>query len=737
MAAPRRSCVARRRASRKASADGAPTRRAGVVHGQRLGAAIVYAAAVSPPPPRAREPILPPVPSVRRWLGRLGGTLTLAVLAGVLAGLAAVALRSALHLASAALVGRFADPGGPEIWSLRPEILFFPVLGGLASGVFVQGLLGIPPAHGTNQLVQAFHRRDGVLPLAGPAARAAACVGVIASGGSAGPEGPIAGLGAAIGSSLGRAFALTPRARRTLLVAGCAAGVGAIFRCPLGGALFACSIPYRRPELEGSALVAAFIASAVGYATLTSFTGFGGFLLADADRLAFASALELPVYVALGVACGGTAVLLSQAMKHTEHAFARLAAVPLWLRPALGGLAAGALACALPQVMDGEYRVIQNALDGSFFADAAHPPALWVALLAALVLGKTAATAFTVGSGGSGGVLGPSLWIGGAVGALLGAASEWVAPGALPPAVKSALIPVGMGGVLAGALRTPIAAIVMVMEMTGGYGLIVPLMIVCVSAYLVGARYGLIEDQVPGLADSPAHAGDTVIGLLERVHVHEAMRGVWPAVVDRATPLAGVVSALPAGDAPLAVVLDQDRVAGVIAVAELRDLLGTDELPEAVIAEDVMATHFPTLAPGDSLYEALTRLERSKSDALPVVDDDGAFLGVLTRAAVHERVVGGLGGVREQLLREHAGLAAFEEQSQLVSLLSGLPAPEAGAIARIPVDAELVGRSLRDVDFRRTRGGVVLAIQTAQHGMISPPDPARPLRADDRLVVLR
>jgi CBS domain-containing protein len=176
----------------------------------------------------------------------------------------------------------------------------------------------------------------------------------------------------------------------------------------------------------------------------------------------------------------------------------------------------------------------------------------------------------------------------------------------------------------------------------------------------------------------------------------------------------------------------------VIAVAELRDVLGTDELPEAVIAEDVMATQFPTLGPNESLYEALTLLERGAADALPVVDDrDGSFLGVLTRAAVHERVVGGLGGVREQLLREHAGLAAFEEQSQLVSLLSGLPAPEAGAIARIPVESELVGRSLREVDFRRTRGGVVLAIQTADHGVISPPDPARPLRADDRLVVLR
>ncbi len=675
--------------------------------------------------------------SLRRRLDRFGGTLVLAVGAGVLAGLAAVALRSALHAASAALVGRFADPGAAEFLAFRPELLLLPALGGLASGVFVQGLLRLPPAHGTNQLVLAFHRRDGVLPLGPPAARAAACVGVIASGGSAGPEGPIAGLGAAIGSTLGRFFELTPRARRTLLVAGCAAGVGAIFRCPLGGALFACSVLYRRPELEASALVAAFIASAVGYATFSSFIGFGGFLLADADQLAFQSALELPVYVVLGVTCGAAAIVFARLVKATESRFAGLSRVPLWLRPALGGLAAGALACALPQVMDVEYRVIQNALDGSFFAGTGRSWNTWALVLAAIVLGKALATAFTVGSGAAGGVLGPSLWIGGAVGAWLGAFGEALVPGLMPEALRSALIPVGMGGVLAAALRTPIAAIVMVMEMTGSYGLIVPLMIVCMSAYLVGAREGLIEEQVPGASDSPAHAGDAVVGLLERVRVQEAMRGVWPAVVERSTPLARVVAALPPGEAPLAVVVERGRAVGVIAVAELSSILGSEELPAVVIAADVMSAPSAVLAPDETLYEALSRLERSGADALPVLDPrDGSFLGVLTRAAVHERVVGHLAHVREQLLREHTGLAAFEEQSQLMSLLSGLPSPQAGTIVRVPVEAELVGRSLREVDFRRTRGGVVLAIQCADRSIISPPDPARALRADDRLVVL-
>jgi hypothetical protein len=429
--------------------------------------------------------------------------------------------------------------------------------------------------------------------------------------------------------------------------------------------------------------------------------------------------------VALGVACGGTAILLSELMKRTESAFAGLGAVPLWLRPALGGLAAGALACALPQVMDGEYRVIQNALDGSFFAGPSHSPAVWVALLAALVLGKTVATAFTVGSGAAGGVLGPSLWIGGAVGALVAAAAEALAPGALPPGVRSALIPVGMGGVLSGALRTPIAAIVMVMEMTGGYGLIVPLMIVCISAYLVGARFGLIDEQVPGLADSPAHAGDTVIGLLERARVHRRCAGV-PAVVERATPLAGVVTApgrrrTACGGARARVAGDRGPSCATPARTSCprRDRRGRDG--DRVLRSGRTSRH--EALPARALAATRSRGGRR----------DGAF-GVLTRAAVHERVVG-LARARAAPARAR-GLAAFEEQSQLVSLLSGLPAPEAGTIARVPVDAELVGRSLRDVDFRRTRGGVVLAIQTADHRMISPPDPAR-AEPDDRLVVLR
>ena len=670
--------------------------------------------------------------------GRRARLIALSVLAGIAAGVAASALAAALHLGTSAIVGRFVELGGAATLHFDPALLFLPALGGLLSGLVVQRLARLPVQQGTDQMVLAFHRHDGVLGLRGPAIRAAAAVGVISFGGSAGPEGPIAGLGAALGSSAGRLLRLTPRERRALLIAGCAAGVGAIFHCPLGGALFATSVLYRRPEFEGSALVPAFVASAVGYATFTSLSGSGTYLFRDADELTLASALEMPVYVVLGLACGGVAALFGTCFRRVEAFFTALSAVPVWLRPALGGLVTGAIACALPQVMDSEYRMIQNALSGELFSGAvgARDALGWAALLAAIVVAKCVATSFTVGSGGAGGVLGPSLFLGGAVGASLGALLQGLLPDLGSESLRQALIPVGMAGVLAASMRTPIAAMVMVVEMTGSFGLIVPLMLVVVTAYGAGRRYGLVAEQLPSPADSPTHAGDLLVSLLERVNVGDAARSVWPAVVERATPLARIIAALPSGQPPTAIVVESGRVRGVISFAELRQVVDEAELLPIAIAADLMTTRFDSLAPDETLYDALGSFQRSGAEALPVIGEDGELLGVLTRGDVHEVVAQRLSAVRADLLREHSGLAAIDEHGQLAHLLSGLPPAEAGRIERVPVAREWLGRSLREIDFRKVLGGTVLAVHTADKRFLCPPDPGRALAVGDRLVVL-
>jgi CIC family chloride channel protein len=695
---------------------------------------------------RAREERRAALGAQLRWLARTrhpvarwGRTLALAVLVGWLAGLAALALASGLHVGAGLLVGRFAAPAGVELGRFELAILLLPAAGGLFSGLVVRWLARGARGAGTDQMVDAFHHRDGRLALRVPAVKAAAAVGVISSGGSAGPEGPIAGLGAAIGSSAGRLVGLAPREVRVLLVSGCAAGVGAVFGCPLGGALFAASVLYRQPEFEGSALVSAFVASAVGYSTFDAFAGNHGRVLSHAESLAFGGAAQIPVYVLLGLACGATAIFLWLCLTRVERAVARFR-LPGWLEPAFGGLLTGAIACLVPQVMDGEHRFVNAIFSGALASDAAQ--AEWTrlaAFLALVVAAKCVATGTTVGSGAAGGVLGPSVAIGGMVGATLAALLASLAPELVDAPLRRALVPVGMAGVLAAAMRTPIAAMAMAMEMTGGFGLIVPLMLVTMTAYVVGRRFGLIDAQTPSSAESPAHAGDAVVALLERFRVADVMDTAWPQRALPSTPLAALVESLRPDVAPVVPVISGERLVGTVSMAELRHVLDESELPRVLIAADLLSEAYAAVEPRDTLYDAVSLFQELAVDALPVVEDrrGARYLGVVARSHAYEAVRDHLERLREGLLQEHAGLAVLEHESELAGLLGGMSSLETGRLERVRVGSDLAGRSLREIDFRRHRGGAVLAIRTREGGLLCPPDPERALRVGDALVVLR
>jgi CIC family chloride channel protein len=664
--------------------------------------------------------------------------LALAGLVGWLGGLAALALAGALNAAVPILIGAFVHPETPGMLGLRLEILLLPAAGALVSGLVVRAVLGSFGGQGTDQLVHAFHHENGRLGLTGPALKAAASVGVISTGGSAGPEGPIAALGAALGSTVARALGLEPREVRVLLVAGCAAGVGAVFGCPLGGALFATSVLYRQLAFEAPALVSAFVASAIGYATFASLWGADARVLAHTETLAFVNAAELPAFVLLGLVCGAVAILYGLCLRGAERGFAALW-LPAWAKPAAGGLVTGAVACLAPQVTDGRFRTVQAVFDGSFFA--AAPDADWLrfaGLLTLVVVAKCAATGATVGSGSAGGVLGPSVAIGGLVGGAVGALLTALVPDLVPEPLRRALVPVGMASVLAAAMRIPIAAMAMAMEMTGSFGLIVPLMLATMTAYLVGQRFGIVASQLPSPAESPAHAGDVVVALLERYRVADVMDRAWPHRALPSTPLGAILASLPTGVRPVVPVLAGNRVVGIVSVAELRHVLDGPEVPAVVIAADLVAGPAPCLEAGDSLYDAVALFQRRNLEALPVVEDrrSGRFVGMLTRSAVYDTLKGHLERMRESLLREHAGIAAIEEQSELVHLLGAMSSVETGSVERVPVGPELAGRSLREIDYRRTRGAEVLAIQTRERRFLCPPDPARPLAEGDVLLVL-
>lgn len=676
---------------------------------------------------------------VARW-SRL---LLLGSAVGIAGGLAAVALEWGLHTGSALLVERIIgsrfDTAGPRLLILDWRILLLPALGGLLSGLVVQRTFGESTGHGTDLLTRAFHTGLGVLPLRGPLVKSVAAVGVISCGGSAGPEGPIAALGAALGSATARVCGLSPRERRILLIAGCAAGVGAIFGCPLGGALFATSVPYREPEFESDAMVPAFFASVFGYSTYlyvwqpTETSR----LLGEVGNLGFGHPAEIVPYLALGGLCGLVSILFATLMHSTERVFAGLAVVPLWLRPAIGGLCTGVVACLVPQVMDGQYQLIRATMDiGTEAGSVLDVGALRLPLfLTAVAVGKCVATSFTVGSGASGGVLGPSVFVGGVVGALLGSLLQPLGMGDFDVSLRQALIPAGMAGVLAGCMRTPLAAIVMVTEMTGSYGLIVPLMVVCMSAYVIARRHGMNREQLRTSADSPAHAADGLIHILESWQVRDLM-DPNPLAVAPGTSLGEMVRMVKPATRPVFAVVDGGQLRGVVSLPDIERVVSESEptLLSAVVAADIMSTTLTTVAPEDDVYEVLNRFRVSRHDVLPVIANGMQWQGMLSRRAIFDALRERTEVIHRMVLEEHSGLRAIEEEGRVSELAMTVSPSHRDLIQRRMVPADALGKSLREADFRRVYGVIVLGVELADGTLQFPPDLDMPLDAEHRLI---
>lgn len=363
-------------------------------------------------------------------------------------------------------------------------------LGGLVSGILVYRFAPEAEGHGTDTVVDAFHRKEGLIRARVPPLKMVASAITIGSGGSAGREGPIALITAGLGSLYARLAHRTEEDRRLLLLAGMAAGLAAIFRTPMGTGVFAIEVLYGRMEFEVGALLYTMISSAVAYTVNGLFVGFQPlFRVPTVTTPVFH---DYATYAALGVAAGLVGTALPVVFYGVRDFFRRLP-VPLWSKPAFGGLALGVLALWMPQVLGGGYGWIQLAIDGRL---ALH-------LLVLLLFAKMAAFAFTVSSGGSGGVFAPSLF----VGAMLGGAFAVILH--QPCAV---FVVVGMAAVFGAAARVPIATMLMVTEMAGGYHLLVPAGLAVMIGYLLQDRLSsrlryrsLYEGQVPSREDSPAH----------------------------------------------------------------------------------------------------------------------------------------------------------------------------------------------------------------------------------------
>jgi CIC family chloride channel protein len=558
--------------------------------------------------------------SSRIDLYNFGRWMVLALMVGVVAGLGGALLTWGVNGISSGLLGKvvgFHVPGHGEsatvTWSMpeRPWLLLLVLpLAGLVVGRVVQTFAPEAEGHGTDAVINAYHRGRAVLRKRVVPVKLLTSMITIGSGGSAGREGPVAQVGAGFGSYLADLLRLGYHDRRVLVVSGMAAGIGGMFRAPLGAALFAVEVLYSDPDFESEALIPAIISSIVSYVVVASLTGWDAIF--HTAHVPFGRPHELLAYLVLGMivaAVGYIYVKVFYGMR--DRVFAPMP-IPAWTKPAVGGLLLALLALAVPQVLGGGYGWLQLTMDNQL------PLKILVLLLPAKIL----ATSFTISSGGSGGVFAPSLVIGGVTGAIFADLSARLAPQLAPP--PAACVLVGMGGFFAGVAKVPIASLIMVAEMSGSYGLLVPMMLVSSVAYLLMRGVSIYEAQVPGRIDSPAHLGEFQIDVLERLTVDEVMDADQEVVsVPSGAPFETVLEMVADTDQYAFPVVEADgEVEGMFSINDVRRVMATPEVWPLLVASDlgVTARGMAYLVPDDDLHTAVQRFTALQREILPVLD---------------------------------------------------------------------------------------------------------------------
>ncbi len=562
--------------------------------------------------------MLPPFSDKR--LRRRGRWILLSALIGVVAGVGAILFDLLFHLAQRWLlgeVGRFSPPGAPleHVDAFGPEnVWLLPLslaLGGLVSGLLVYFVAPEAEGHGTDSVIKAFHHRLGKVRKRVAPVKAIASAITIGAGGSAGREGPIAQIGASFGSFLGDLLKVTHHERRILMMAGMAGGIGSIFRAPLGASFFSAEVLYSKPEFEYEVLLPGLISAITGYSIYSSYAGWG--FLFDVPEISFHEPRQLAVYAALGVACALLGALYPKFFYFVRDQIFKPMPGPTWIKPAIGMTAVGLIAVVFPQALGLGYGYVQQAIEGS----------LTVQFLLLFVAIKIVATSLTISSGGSGGVFGPSLVIGGALGAALGQGFvEWV-PGWAPE--PAACVMVGMGGFFAGVAKTPFAAVIMVMEMTGSYGLLVPSLLVAAIAYLcLPLAIRLYENQVPARLDSPAHTGSFANDILRNLTVRDCLEESEPhgRTISLDTPFDQLINLTASGKQTVfPVVAEDDTLLGELTLEDIRRVMLETEEQRPDMAGDMMHSVVGPLTPGDNLSVAAALLAGRASDTVIVVDD--------------------------------------------------------------------------------------------------------------------
>ncbi|MDX1389683.1 MAG: chloride channel protein, partial [Acidobacteriota bacterium] len=483
--------------------------------------------------------------------------------------------------------------------------------------------------HGVPEVMEAVALRGGRIRPVVAAVKSIASSLSIGTGGSVGREGPIVQIGSTIGSTVGQVFKMSDERVRNLLACGAAGGVAATFNAPIAGVIFALEVILGNFSVRsfGTVVIASVTASAVGRAAFGNVPAFG------VPEHSLNSLWEFPLYLVLGVAAALVGVAYTRLIYASEDLFEQWKAVPEWSKAAFGGLLLGGMALAyglvpglaygrVPQVYGVGYETIEAGLLGDET----------MLVMLALVGLKILATSITLGSGGSGGVFAPALFIGSMLGGALGLLFAYLVPGVPGPPGAYALV--GMGAVFAGSTHAAMTAVLIIFEMTGDYKIILPLMLSVVTAtflstvLLRGESIYTLKLTRRGVRLARGRSLD----VLEGVHVGEVMSQTVTVLPE--TPLEGLDGFfIKANRNAFPVVDSGGALVGIVSLTDVRRALESNDDITALCVRDIMTSRLVTAHPDESLDVVLRRMAPRDLSRLPVVsrDDPGTLLGVIRR----------------------------------------------------------------------------------------------------------
>lgn len=556
----------------------------------------------------------------------------LALIVGIASGLAAVLLKTLIGLIAGFLTSRF------DIERDNLLYLVFPAIGILLASLYVYYIAREPISHGVTRVLYALALKKSRLKIHNMYSSLIASSMTIGFGGSVGAEGPIVFTGAAIGSNLGQAFRLSPQTLAMIVACGAAAGIAGIFKAPIAGMLF--TIEVLMLDLTAGAAIPLITASVAGATVAYVFTGYNVEFFFTQSEPFYAS--RIPFVILLGVFCGFVSLYFITLIDRIEGRFKRLH--NRWVRFAVGGITLSLLIYLMPPLYGEGYEGITRLINGdvtgifdhSLFYAYRNDTVAVLLFLFALGAFKVFATAATNGGGGVGGTFAPSLFVGVMAGVFFAYLINhlgFIDP-EMPLSIKNFAL-MGMAGVMAGVMHAPLMAIFLTAEMTGGYELFLPLLIVSGSSYAISrifTPYGIYARRLAKRGELLTHQKDrSVLTLLKMDSVIERDFSI----VHPDMSLKDMVDTIAQSHRNLFPVTDDNgKLLGVVQLDDIRNIMFRPDLYRRMQVNRFMAIPPAKVVVGTPMERVMKTFDDTGAWNLPVIDEEGKYVGFVSKSKI-------------------------------------------------------------------------------------------------------